>query len=168
MSRAYLLARGFFAVLCAVSCTEPSRVFGDEVASLYSTQGTVEKRFASGAIWNPAAVGNQFEAGNACRTALNSRGALLFVDGILVRMNENTLIEFKPIPGNEKRQPLRVESGSTYFLSREPKRFPQIETPVVSAAVRGTEFSVDVTSNQTIVSVMNGEVECSNAFGASA
>lgn len=139
--------------------------FAAEVASLYSAQGQVEKRLSPLSDWNAAVAGNRFEADNACRTGLNSRGAVLFVDGVLVRLRETTLIEFKAAAVGGKRMPIRIESGSAYFFSREPKRFPQIDTPVVSAAVRGTEFVVEVTPNQTVISVLDGEVECVNAFG---
>jgi len=140
-------------------------VAAEELANLYSAQGTVEKRFSASTPWSGAAVKSRFENGNACRTGLNSRCAVLFVDGVLIRMNETTLLEFKSGPAGGKRIPIRIDSGAAYFLSREPKRFPQIETPVVSAAVRGTEFVVEVLSNQTVISMIEGELVCSNAFG---
>lgn len=123
-------------------------------------------RFSAFTNWNVAKVGNQFQAGDACRTDLNSRGAVLFVDGILVRLNETTQLEFKPPPAANKRPSFVVGSGAAYFFSRRTMLFPQVDTPVVSAAVRGTEFVVQVTANQTIISVLDGEVECWNALNA--
>src|ERR1043166_1015145 len=153
-----------FQVCCCagILCAEG---FAEDVASLYSAQGTIEKRTSGSAPWNPAKVGNRFEPAQAGRTGLNSRGAVLFVDGVLIRLNETTLLEFKAGSAKDKRAPLSLQSGAAYFFSREPKRFPQIDTPVVSAAVRGTEFVVEVTTNQTVISVLEGELECSNAFG---
>jgi Flp pilus assembly protein TadD len=157
------LRLALYTCLCACICNVAA--FADEVASLYSAQGKVEKRASSLAPWNPAQVGNKFDATNACRTGLNSRGAVLFVDGVLIRMNENTLLEFKEAPSGAKRVPIRVNSGAAYFFSREPKRMPQVVTPVVSAAVRGTEFVVEVSSNQTVITVIEGELDCTNASG---
>lgn len=137
----------------------------EEIARLYSAQGKVERRLSAKSAWDAAEVGVRFEADNACRTGTNSRGAVLFVDGVLVRLRETTFMQFKTPAAGEKRNPIRVESGAGYFLSREPKRFPQIDTPVVSAAVRGTEFVVEVTPTQTVISVLDGVVVCSNAFG---
>ena len=163
----FLFARSSRAVIHAVFCLAATAAIAaeSEVASLYSAQGKVEKRISASASWGAATVGNRFAADNACRTGTNSRGAVLFVDGVLVRLNETTLLEFKAGPAAGKRTPLNLQSGAAYFLSREPKRFPQIDTPVVSAAVRGTEFVVEVTSNQTVISVIEGQVECTNAFG---
>lgn len=136
-----------------------------EVASLYSAQGRVEQRLDPAAAWSNAVVGYRFEGGQACRTGTNSRGAVLFVDGVLVRLRETSMLEFKAASAAEKQTPLRLESGAAYFFSREPKRFPKIDTPVVSAAVRGTEFVVAVTPTQTVISVIDGVVECANEFG---
>ncbi len=137
----------------------------EEIARLYSAQGKVERRLSAKSAWDAADVGVRFEAENACRTGTNSRGAVLFVDGVLVRLRETTVMQFKAPAAGEKHNPIRVESGAGYFLSREPRRFPQIDTPVVSAAVRGTEFVVEVTPTQTVISVLDGVVVCSNAFG---
>src|SRR5262245_48650837 len=82
-------------VLCVSSHAFVLSVAAQELANLYSAQGTVEKRLSASTPWNAAEVKSRFENGNACRTGLNSRGAVLFVDGVLIRMNETTLLEFK-------------------------------------------------------------------------
>jgi tetratricopeptide (TPR) repeat protein len=156
-----LVSVAWLSLLATVSGSESAFT-----ASLHSAQGRVEKRFSVSTNWNAAAVGNRFEAGDACRTDVNSRGAVLFIDGILVRLNETTQLEFKPGQTNGKKSSFRIESGSVYFFSRRPQLFPQVDTPVVSAAVRGTEFVVTVTANQTLISVLDGELECWNALNA--
>lgn len=130
------------------------------VAELYSAQGTVESRRPPASDWVPARVGFQFQGGDAAHTGPNGRAGLRMQDGVMVRLNENSLMEFKA------GQPVRVESGAAYFFLRQPTQNRKIETPLVSAAVRGTELAVEVTPQQTIISVLDGEVECSNPFGA--
>ena len=143
------------------------RARAQELAQLYSAQGEVDKRAAAAASWESAVVGDRFTAEQAVRTLDNSRGAVIFADGVLVRLNENTLLQFKAPAAGEKVAPLSMETGTAYFFTREPKRIPRIDTPVVSAAVRGTEFAIEVVdANQTVITVINGEVDCRNNFGA--
>lgn len=131
------------------------------LARLYSAQGTVDDRLRADAPWRPAKVGTEYVAANAVRTGDNSRGAVLFTDNILVRLHENTLLEFTGTA------PVRMDSGKAYFFTRQPKTFPRVDTPVVSAAVRGTEFVVEVLdADQTVITVLDGEVDCRNDFGA--
>ncbi|MBI1871205.1 MAG: FecR domain-containing protein [Chlamydiae bacterium] len=137
----------------------------DEVARLYSVQGVVEVRRASETNWAQAPTETLLYPQDQVRTGSNSRSGILFKDGILVRLGENSLLELKPVVNSEI-QPLKIFSGTAYFFSREPKRFPEIETPVVSAAVRGTEFSIEVKKDKTKVSILKGKVICSNSAGS--
>ena len=95
------------------------------VARLNSAQGTVDDRRGADAPWQPAKVGTDYEPANAVRTGGNSRGSVLFTDNILVRLNENTLLEFTGAA------PVKMDSGKAYFFTRAPREFPRVETPVV-------------------------------------
>jgi len=60
-----------------------------------------------------------------------------------------------------------VLSGQHYFSSRKPKDFGRVETPTVTAAIKGTEFSVSVDADgATTITMLEGVVEASNEFGA--
>ncbi len=100
------------------------------VATLYSSEGVVEKQGPDG-VWVQATIGTVFFVTDKVRTASCSRAGIRFTDGILVRMNANSLLEFK------KEGAQQLQSGSGYFFSREPKGFPTIKTPTVSLGVRG-------------------------------
>ena len=165
--RAFLL----FLLSCLVLCflvQSPLYAQSDpSVAELYSAEGRVEASTLPAQSWKDVAPGAQFGISEALRTAKKSRAGVLFVDGTLVRLNESTFMEFKGTGvAAAGERPLTIASGTAYFFSREPKNFPRIDTPVVSAAVRGTEFVVKVTPDQTIVSVLDGVVACSNQFGS--
>jgi tetratricopeptide (TPR) repeat protein len=59
-----------------------------------------------------------------------------------------------------------VIAGQHYFSSRSPKDYGKIETPTVTAAIRGTEFAVDVAANgTTTITMIEGIVDASNQFG---
>ncbi|MBI1884680.1 MAG: TonB-dependent receptor [Chlamydiae bacterium] len=134
-----------------------------EVARLYSVQGFVEVKHASSTNWTRASTDTSLDPQDQIRTGSNSRAGIFFQEGIFIRLNENTLLELKT-PSDT--QALKMSSGTAYFFSREPQRFPEIETPVVSAAVRGTEFSIAVEEDKTKVSVIRGKVICSNQTGS--
>ena len=62
---------------------------------------------------------------------------------------------------------LRVISGNHFFSSRKPKDFGRVETPTVTAAIRGTEFVVDVGDRGvTTITMIEGVVDASNSFGS--
>lgn len=132
-----------------------------ELARLKSTQGTVNARYFPKTDWGGVQEGSLFNINDALQTGIDSRAAVLFADGILVRLNETTLLEFK-----EDISKLSIKSGTAYFFSRQPRQFPTIETPTVSAAIRGTEVVIQSDDDQTVVSVLDGTVSCSNEYGS--
>ena len=85
----------------------------------------------------------------------------------ILRMDELTTIEVTP-PSTASNTPgLNIKDGATYFFSREKSREIRVETPAVNGAIRGTEFVVAVAANgSTTVTMLDGEVELSNAQGS--
>src|SRR5204863_1467947 len=61
---------------------------------------------------------------------------------------------------------LKVLSGTAYFSSRAPKDYGRIETPTVTAAIKGTEFVVEVAADTTTtITMLEGVVVASNPQG---
>lgn len=143
----------------------PGALRAEEVARLKSAQGSVESKPADAVQWVSAQTGQAFQPLDSLRTLQNSRAGILFIDAVLVRLNENSVVVFKS-PTEKALPTLKMESGGAYFFSREPRQLPNVETPLVSAAVRGTEFAVDIEENQVIIAVLDGEVTCSNEQGS--
>ncbi|MDP3980101.1 MAG: TonB-dependent receptor [Chlamydiota bacterium] len=154
------------ALLASFLCifTQCWGVSSQDIARLESSQGLVDTRVFGETLWTQSQIGTIFKNQDTVRTGINSRAAVLFNSGILVRLNETTLMTFHPADQNE--DILEVESGSAYFLSRTSQKFPSIKTPVVSAAIRGTELVIETDHNKTIISVLDGEVDCQNAYGS--
>src|SRR6185295_11165441 len=62
---------------------------------------------------------------------------------------------------------LKVLSGRHYFVSRKPTAFSRVETPTVTAAIKGTEFAVDVAEGgATTITMIEGVVAASNPYGS--
>ncbi|MCB9030288.1 MAG: FecR domain-containing protein [Deltaproteobacteria bacterium] len=143
----------------------PNFAIAEQVASLFSAQGTVEAKSANSNSWKAVVKGDKFETHHTVRTLANSRAGLLLTDGTLIRLNENSLLSFKDITQQGDERELELVSGEAFFFSRKPKRFPKIDTSNVSAAVRGTEFVVRTDSSTTSITVLEGSVEASNQHG---
>ena len=88
------------------------------VAHLESAQGSVEARGVAAPEWSPAPPGTAFAARDTVRTAAASRAAILFADGVLVRLNERTVLEFKEPASGVPAAPMRLDAGAAYFLTR--------------------------------------------------
>ena len=144
-----------------LNCLIVTSVFSEPVANLYSVSGEVDGRINSN--WVAVKSGQSFGDSDAVKTGERSSAGIKFIDGFLVRLKEKTSIEFSKGKNN---QPINIDSGTGYFFSRKPERFPEIKTPQVSASVRGTEFVVEVTSEQTKISVLQGAVIAENKFGS--
>ena len=56
--------------------------------------------------------------------------------------------------------------GVMYLFSRKDQDFPDIDTPEVSAAIRGTEMVIETRSGSTSISVLEGAAELRNDQGA--
>src|SRR5262245_58007183 len=136
------------------------------VARITSLQNTVESRPAAKTGWTPATLNQPLQGHDRVRTGAASRAALLYADQTLHRLNEKSEVEILP-PAGESPGVLKVLSGKHYFSSRTPKDFGRIETPTVTAAIKGTEFEVDVAENSTVtITMLEGVVQASNAQGS--
>ncbi len=135
------------------------------LARIASLRNEVETKRGPTEKWNPSTLHQQLFGNNAVRTGAESRAAILYSDQTLQRLNENSELEIVA-PTQEKRGLLRLLFGTHYFSSDAPKRFNEIETPAVAAAMRGTEFVVEVARDTTTtITVFEGRVEASNPQG---
>ena len=99
------------------------------------------------------------------RTGSGSRAAIVYSDRTVQRLNEKSEIEIQAPSGGQPGV-LKVLSGTAYFSSRSPKDYGRIETPTVTAAIKGTEFVVEVAADTTTtITMLEGVVEASNAQG---
>ena len=120
-----------------------------------------------GGSWTPATVGQALAIHDRLRTGEDSRAAVRMTDLSVLRIDELTTIEITPPATASDKPSLNVKEGTTYFFSREKSREMRVETPAANGAMRGTEFVVAVAANgSTTVTMLDGEVELSNAQGS--
>ena len=106
--------------------------------------------------------------GDVIRTETASQGLIEFENGIEVALNENT--EFTILSRWEKAKGftrvLRMKQGEVWVDTQGGPKPLEIETPVATAAVKGTEFDLLVDENgQSTLTVVSGVVEFGTAFG---
>jgi Flp pilus assembly protein TadD len=134
-----------------------------EVARLDSSEGSLMLKAADDSSFKLATIGQVFNAKDSIKTGNNSRASILFKTGTILRLASNSALTF--LEDNSGKVDLKLSEGKAHFFDREPKVFPQIYTPDVTTAVRGTQFVISVNQNSTDVSVLDGIVECKNNFG---
>ncbi len=135
------------------------------LAKVAAVQNQVEAKSGSAVAWHAATRDEALRAADHLRTGAGSRAAILYSDGTLHRLNEKSEIEILA-PEAGKTGLLNVLSGQHHFTSRTPREFDRIKTPTVTAAIRGTEFVVDVAEGgTTTVTMIEGVVEASNEYG---
>ena len=106
--------------------------------------------------------------GDVLRTEGSSQALIEFNNGIKVALNENTM--FTILSRWEKSKGftrvLRLKHGEVWVDTQGGPKPLEIETPVATAAVKGTEFDLLVTPDgQSTLTVINGIVEFGTAFG---
>src|SRR5262245_58609969 len=108
------------------------------VAKITSVQNQVDTRSEAKGAWAPSTVNQLLQGHDRVRTGAGSRASILYSDQTLQRLNEKSEIEILP-PSAGSPGLLKVISGEHYFSSRTPKDYGRIETPTVTAAIKGTE-----------------------------
>ena len=166
-----------FGLLAFLSWT-PSR--GQDVAAkILSVQGLVEVQQGT-PDWAPARVNQTLAAGAVVRTGIRSRTALLLADETQlkigpnarlqlrqVRRSSNLLERVSQVAAGADQSILNLESGKAWLRSKRIPARVRVRTPAVTAAIRGTEFVVDVRDDgESFVTVLDGSVDMSNDQGA--
>lgn len=129
-------------------------------------EGKVEVARQGSPQWNAANTNQVLQIGDRLRTGLRSRATLRWSDLSIVRVDQLTSLEIQPPEKAGVKPQLELKSGATYFFSREKPEEIQFRTPVASGAIRGTEFNLAVADDgRTVVSLLDGEVQLTNALG---
>jgi tetratricopeptide (TPR) repeat protein len=134
---------------------------------LVEKEGKVEVARKGTTAFKPVDSGAALHYGDQLQTGSRSRATLRWSDLSMTRVDELTGMEIQPPAKPGGKAQLDLKSGASYFFSREKPTEIQFRTPVASGAIRGTEFNLSVGADgRTEVALLDGEVELSNAQGA--
>ncbi len=137
-------------------------------AEIVGLQGPGEQRAATAPDWQPARQAQPLAAGDFVRTREAARMALLFADDTQLRLHQNTVLQVKAVA--TPAQPvttLMLGAGRAWTQTRraDGSRLT-LETPAATAAIRGTDWDIEVDGNgRTLITVLSGTVEFGNAQG---
>ncbi len=105
--------------------------------------------------------------GSCVKVGDNSEAALILKDRSQIRLKAGSIFCVKKsgsAPGEStfKRGLLKLKKGALWFRNKRKTPKPLIETPVITASIRGTEMAINVPQgNKTNVVVLEGKVKCS-------
>ncbi|NOR06108.1 MAG: tetratricopeptide repeat protein, partial [Deltaproteobacteria bacterium] len=133
------------------------------VGKVVSVQGEVYARRTGETQWLPVKMNDTYCPGDMIQTQGQSRAAIVLRNETILRLDQKTTISFS---GLEKEQPsiLDLVTGAVHFFSRFPRGL-KVVTPFVNAAVEGTEFFIRVEGDQTLLSILEGQVAATNKAG---
>ncbi|MDA7618429.1 FecR family protein, partial [Verrucomicrobia bacterium] len=94
------------------------------------------------------------------------KATLQMSDKTVLKIRQLTTMVIQASPSGEQMPELNLKSGSVFFFSREsPKEVP-FRTSLTSGAIRGTEFELSVTEDDTTtLTMLDGLVDIRSGQG---
>ena len=146
---------------------------------LINPQGSVAVLSSGNVSWEEARNGRDLFAGDSVRTGQDSRVSILCVDETQLKLNENTVVVLKsatpsarigiafPATQREAGAGLyEVPAGEIWLRNKNEKARFEVQTPAVTAAIRGTEFNLKVDrSGATALVLLEGKLTFANSQG---
>ncbi len=155
----------FTAGLAFAQCETPGPADGT-AAQIVALTGQGQARARSDADWAAAALAQQLPHGAELRTLALSSAGVLLADATQIRMAANALLRVC----DARAQQVRLELPLGRVWARTKGRAPanlQLQTPAAVAAVRGTDWDVEVDAQgRTTLTVLSGQIDVSNDYGA--
>ncbi len=157
----------------------PARGEPPVAGKLVFIQGQVAVRHGVNRPWEPASIGQTLDAGDEVRTGSASSASILCVDESQIKLNENTVVILKSIAPSPRLRPVtpakaqprpsslyQVPEGEIWLRNKQEKFHFELQTPAVTAIIRGTELNIRVQRNGTTkVLLLEGHVCIANPQG---
>jgi hypothetical protein len=145
----------------------PASAASPPVGQVAATKGAVFRE--SGGRREPVRKGTALAVGDVVVTEAGGKAKLLLNDGTIISLGENARLDIAQYQSTENAYTtrLRAEQGAMRFLFQRAldlSRF-EIETETAVAAVRGTQWLMDVKPGHTAVALLGGAVAV-RALGA--
>jgi Tfp pilus assembly protein PilF len=144
-------------------------------------EGEVAMRPSGAAQWQKGQLRQELFGGDSVRTGANSRAAILCMDESQIRLNQHTVLTLKSVAtsprlrfgeiapaaqAQEAGSLYEVIQGEVWLRNKKEKFLFELQTPTVTATIRGTELNVRVQPDGTTsVAMLEGEVKLVNRYG---
>jgi len=145
-------------------CAGTAAVPGQAAAQIVALTGQGETRAAAAQPWAEAALAQRLAPGADLRTLALSSAALLLADRTQIRLAAQAQVRLCDSGPAASRLELAV--GRLWARTKRSQADVQLQTPAALAAVRGTDWDVEVdASSRTTLTVLSGRIDVSNAQG---
>jgi tetratricopeptide (TPR) repeat protein len=152
-------------VIAFLTAAAPAQT-AERAAELIEIENEVEMQLRP-KPWARGVAGTPLSIRDGVRTGEFSRAAVRLGDRGVMRLDELTTFEVTPPSEGAAKPGIDLKQGGAYFFSRERTPEIRIATPAANGALRGTQLVVRVTpALKTIMTILEGEVELSNALGS--
>jgi len=138
---------------------------GQAAGSVVSRKAGEEARFIEVGSWRSVDVKQDLLPGDTLRTNAVGQLAILFSDRTQLRLGRNTTLVVKHI-GETSDSVFALEAGSVWGRAETGGIGLKVETPAAAAAIRGTDFSLNVEGDRTSLIVLDGRVDLFNEYGS--
>lgn len=155
---------------------------GEPVGKIINLFGQVTYRSGGTGSWQPVRVNQVLLAGDVIQTGPASGVAILCVDESQIKLNENTSLELRQVAPSSRLQLgkvvpaavtqtveslYKVNQGEVWLRNKNDKFRFELETPAVTASIRGTEFNLRVGADGvSVLTMLEGLVNYANRYGA--
>lgn len=135
----------------------------------------------AGLAWQEAILNQDLFAGDMVRTGENSRAAILCLDESQLKLNERTVLVLKNVVPSPRLRPgevtpaaplpaaasiYQILQGEIWLRNKKEDFLFELETPSVTATIRGTELNVRVLPDGTTqVVLVEGRLRLRNPYG---
>lgn len=134
--------------------------------AIVTVNGDESLRFVSEANWRIAEATQELLAGDALRTGPAGTLALRFADETMIRVHRNSELTVKALPEDGTAE-LQLDTGRVWARATTGGTGVNIETPAATAAIRGTDWTLEVLPDKsTRLIVLDGVVQLQNAQGS--
>ena len=157
----------FVTLLLAASTSAWTQPAPPAAAEIVSLQGKGDYREADAADWKPAKIKQTITPNQFVRTTQpHSKMALLLADQTQMTLEGVSFAQVKSPDAAPRRSIIEFGQGKGRFQTKTPTREFKVGTPTGLAAIRGTEWLVEVEEGRSAFTVVEGEIEISNDLGA--
>ncbi len=170
-----------FLLFLVVQCCHAgfSRASDVPAGRLINPQGSVAVLPSGNVSWEEAKSGRDLFAGDSVRTGQDSRVSILCIDETQLKLNENTVVVLKSsapsarmgiaVPAAQSvaaASLYEVPTGEIWLRNKNEKARFEVQTPAVTAAIRGTEFNLKVSrAGATSLVLLEGKLTLANPQG---
>ncbi len=117
-------------------------------------------------LWQKALATQDLISGDTLQTGEYGGLALAFVDRTQIRLHANSRMQISTTGDTKKSNIFDLKLGSVWSRSSKPDQSITVKSPSATAAIRGTDWYLDVAENgDTRLIVLDGEVDFFNELG---